>query len=108
MLRLASPSALFLYVGKASGYHTRTQQEILALLLAFAHAGAIVVRLKGGDPLVFGRGGEEIEYLQANGVAVHVVPGEQGGRKAGWGCVLHGGRGPLVAQCQDRTEAGMI
>ena len=87
MLRLSSPSALFLYVGKASGYHTRTQQEILALLLAFAHAGAIVVRLKGGDPLVFGRGGEEIEYLQANGVAVHVVPGEQvDGRRGGAAC----------------------
>ncbi|CAI5525104.1 unnamed protein product [Closterium sp. Naga37s-1] len=75
ILRLAAPSARLLYVGKAAGYHTRTQAEILHLLLAFAEAGAVVVRLKGGDPLVFGRGGEEMEHLQAHGIRVHIVPG---------------------------------
>ncbi|GJP57235.1 hypothetical protein CLOM_g16263 [Closterium sp. NIES-68] len=75
ILRLAAPSARLLYVGKAAGYHTRTQAEILHLLLAFAEAGAAVVRLKGGDPLVFGRGGEEMEYLQAQGIRVQIVPG---------------------------------
>lgn len=75
ILRLAGPDARLLYVGKASGYHTRTQQEILQLLLSFAHAGATVVRLKGGDPLVFGRGGEEMEFLQSQGIQVKIVPG---------------------------------
>ncbi|CAI5532251.1 unnamed protein product [Closterium sp. Naga37s-1] len=75
ILRLAAPGARLLYVGKAAGYHTRTQAEILHLLLAFAEAGAVVVRLKGGDPLVFGRGGEEMEHLQAHGIRVQIVPG---------------------------------
>lgn len=51
------------------------QDEIHALLLAFAEAGACVVRLKGGDPYVFGRGGEEVAYLAARGVTVHCAPG---------------------------------
>ena len=51
---------LMLFVGKRSGFHTRTQDEIHDLILEFANAGATVVRLKGGDPLVFGRGGEEV------------------------------------------------
>ena len=64
-----------LYVGKQSGYHTRTQDEIEAMMLAFAANGATIVRLKGGDPLVFGRGGEEMEALAANGHEVRIVPG---------------------------------
>jgi uroporphyrin-III C-methyltransferase len=76
ILRLVGPSALMVYVGKQQSYHTRTQPEIHALLAAFAGgAGARVVRLKGGDPYVFGRGGEEALYLRARGVAVHAVPG---------------------------------
>ncbi len=51
------------------------QEEIHALLLAFAEAGATVIRLKGGDPYVFGRGGEEVQYLAQRGVQVHCVPG---------------------------------
>lgn len=51
------------------------QDEIHALLLAFAEAGATVIRLKGGDPYVFGRGGEEVQYLSAHGINVHCVPG---------------------------------
>ncbi|KAL6745277.1 tetrapyrrole methylase [Haematococcus lacustris] len=75
ILRLVSPSARMVYVGKHSGFHTRTQDEIHRLLLAFAEAGACVIRLKGGDPYVFGRGGEEVQYLAAKGIQVHAVPG---------------------------------
>ncbi|KAF3575900.1 hypothetical protein DY000_02033762 [Brassica cretica] len=56
VLELVAPDARLLYVGKTAGYHSRTQEEIHELLLSFAEAGATVVRLKGGDPLVFGRG----------------------------------------------------
>jgi siroheme synthase len=51
------------------------QAEIHELLLDFAEAGATVIRLKGGDPYVFGRGGEEVQYLQQHGINVHCVPG---------------------------------
>ncbi|KAG2434498.1 hypothetical protein HYH02_012324 [Chlamydomonas schloesseri] len=75
ILQLVGPSARMVYVGKTAGYHTRRQEEIHELLLAFAEAGALVVRLKGGDPYVFGRGGEEVGYLSAHGIRVHCVPG---------------------------------
>merc|ERR1719352_1762007 len=64
-----------LYVGKEAGLHTRPQEEIHQLLLSFASEGRTVVRLKGGDPTVFGRGGEEMEYLESKGVDVRIVPG---------------------------------
>ncbi|XP_030966854.1 uncharacterized protein LOC115987452 [Quercus lobata] len=75
VLDLVGPNARFLYVGKTAGYHSRTQEEIHELLLSFAEAGATVVRLKGGDPLVFGRGGEEMDFLQQQGIHVKVIPG---------------------------------
>ncbi|XP_073271507.1 S-adenosyl-L-methionine-dependent uroporphyrinogen III methyltransferase, chloroplastic-like, partial [Primulina huaijiensis] len=75
VLNLVGPDARLLYVGKTSGYHSRTQEEIHELLLSFAEAGATVVRLKGGDPLVFGRGGEEMDFLQQQGIEVKVIPG---------------------------------
>ncbi|GAB2289071.1 S-adenosyl-L-methionine-dependent uroporphyrinogen III methyltransferase, chloroplastic [Dionaea muscipula] len=75
VLDLVGPDARLLYVGKTAGYHTRTQDEIHELLLSFAEAGANVVRLKGGDPLVFGRGGEEMDFLQQQGIEVKVIPG---------------------------------
>jgi uroporphyrin-III C-methyltransferase len=75
ILNLVSKDSTMLYVGKQSGYHTRTQDEIEAMMLAFAANGATIVRLKGGDPLVFGRGGEEMEALAANGHEVRIVPG---------------------------------
>ncbi|CAO1948257.1 unnamed protein product [Urochloa humidicola] len=72
---LVGEGARLLYVGKTAGYHSRTQEEIHELLLSFAEAGANVVRLKGGDPLVFGRGGEEMDFLQQQGIRVEVIPG---------------------------------
>lgn len=75
ILELVHAGARLLYVGKTSGYHSRTQDEIHELLLNFAEAGATVLRLKGGDPLVFGRGGEEMDFLQQQGIRVRVVPG---------------------------------
>ncbi|KAF3622207.1 Siroheme synthase [Capsicum annuum] len=75
VLDLVGPHARLLYVGKTAGYHSRTQEEIHELLLSFAEAGANVVRLKGGDPLVFGRGGEEMDFLQQKGIQVKVIPG---------------------------------
>lgn len=75
VLDLVGKEARLLYVGKTAGYHSRTQDEIHELLLSFAEAGANVIRLKGGDPLVFGRGGEEMDFLQKQGIQVNVVPG---------------------------------
>ncbi|GMY22296.1 S-adenosyl-L-methionine-dependent uroporphyrinogen III methyltransferase, chloroplastic [Fagus crenata] len=75
VLDLVGPDARLLYVGKTAGFHSRTQEEIHELLLSFAEAGATVVRLKGGDPLVFGRGGEEMDFLQQQGILVKVIPG---------------------------------
>ena len=63
------------YVGKTKGNHSKSQDEINALMAEAAAAGKRVVRLKGGDPFVFGRGGEEADYLRALGHAVEVVPG---------------------------------
>ena len=75
ILRLIHPGARMVYVGKQAGLHTRTQEEIHALLCQFASEGSTVLRLKGGDPFIFGRGGEEAQYLQERGIAVYTVPG---------------------------------
>ena len=64
------------YVGKQKGFHTRTQEEIHELLCHFAMEGSSVLRLKGGDPFVFGRGGEEVQYLQQRSIKTHVIPGQ--------------------------------
>lgn len=66
-------------VGKYGGCHTMKQADIEALLVAKAKAGGNVVRLKGGDPFLFGRGGEEMETLREHGIAVEVVPGVTSG-----------------------------
>lgn len=63
------------YVGKTKGNHSKSQDDINALMAEAAAAGRRVVRLKGGDPFVFGRGGEEADYLRGLGHAVEVVPG---------------------------------
>lgn len=81
--RLVSPEVLALSrrdadrieVAKEAGTHHTTQERIHELLVEHARAGRTVVRLKGGDPFVFGRGGEELEALRAEGIAFEVVPG---------------------------------
>ena len=75
ILSLARRDAERIYVGKAKADHTVPQEEIEARMIALARAGKKVVRLKGGDPFVFGRGGEELQALRAAGVATHVTPG---------------------------------
>jgi uroporphyrin-III C-methyltransferase len=62
-------------VGKRAGHHSATQAEINALLVALGAAGRKVVRLKGGDPMIFGRVGEEIEALRGAGIPFEIVPG---------------------------------
>jgi uroporphyrin-III C-methyltransferase/precorrin-2 dehydrogenase/sirohydrochlorin ferrochelatase len=81
--RLVSPAVLErvrrdaerIFVGKQSGRHRVTQERIHALLLEYAGRGLRVARLKGGDPFIFGRGGEELDLLRRAGISVIVVPG---------------------------------
>jgi uroporphyrin-III C-methyltransferase/precorrin-2 dehydrogenase/sirohydrochlorin ferrochelatase len=75
VLALARRDAEFIEVGKQASNHHVTQDGIHALMLEHARAGRRVVRLKGGDPFVFGRGGEELEFLRAHGIGFEVVPG---------------------------------
>jgi len=79
LLTEAPPQAERIYVGKTRGQHHTPQPQINALLVERAQRGQIVARLKGGDPYVFGRGGEEAEELQAAGVTFEVVPGISAG-----------------------------
>ena len=72
---LADKKAEKVYVGKRAGYHHKEQGDINRLLLDAARKGKNVVRLKGGDPMVFAHGSEEIEYLESNLVEVEVIPG---------------------------------
>jgi uroporphyrin-III C-methyltransferase/precorrin-2 dehydrogenase/sirohydrochlorin ferrochelatase len=75
ILDLAPQGAEMIYAGKQASRHTLSQDEISKLLVALAGRGAHVVRLKGGDPFIFGRGGEEVEFLFEHGVPFEVVPG---------------------------------
>src|SRR5437899_8045 len=75
LLRLAPQSAEIIYGGKRARDHTIPQKDLNQLVIGKAREGKTVVRLKGGDPYVFGRGGEEAEELADAGVAFEVVPG---------------------------------
>ncbi len=75
LLEYAPKECERIYVGKERGRHTYTQEEINRLMLEKAKQGKKVVRLKGGDPYIFGRGEEECIYLMENGVECEVVPG---------------------------------
>jgi len=75
LLDLAPAGAERVYVGKKRAAHEATQEEITAMLIERARCGQTVVRLKGGDPFIFGRGGEEMEALTAAGIAFEIVPG---------------------------------
>ena len=72
---LADKKAEKIYVGKRAGYHHKEQADINRLLLNAAREGKNVVRLKGGDPMIFAHGSEEIEYLESNLIQVNVIPG---------------------------------
>jgi uroporphyrin-III C-methyltransferase/precorrin-2 dehydrogenase/sirohydrochlorin ferrochelatase len=75
----ARREAELIEVGKAKGAHSVSQAEINALLIERAQSGQTVVRLKGGDPFIFGRGGEELDALRAADIAVEIVPGVTAG-----------------------------
>lgn len=75
VMDLVNPAAQRFYAGKEAGNHSLPQDQINALLVRLAHEGRQVVRLKGGDPFIFGRGGEEMEELREAGVRCEVVPG---------------------------------
>ncbi|RUR30750.1 uroporphyrinogen-III C-methyltransferase [Vreelandella nanhaiensis] len=87
VLALISDHAQRFYVGKVRSLHSVPQPEISQALVGWAKEGKQVVRLKGGDPFIFGRGGEELETLIANNVAVEVIPGIT----AASGCAAYAG-----------------
>ncbi|MBE2263186.1 MAG: uroporphyrinogen-III C-methyltransferase [Burkholderiaceae bacterium] len=82
VVAMASPDARVVHVGKRGGCKSTPQAFIEKLMLMAAQEGETVVRLKGGDPFIFGRGGEEVEHLRAQGLTVHVVNGITAGLAA--------------------------
>ena len=109
VIDMARRDAQRIYVGKERSRHSRTQAEINALLAHHAAQGRLVVRLKGGDPFVFGRGGEELVHLQDQGIDVEVVPGitAANGCAAGAGIPLtHRGAAEAVTFVTGHGAAG--
>ncbi|WP_427968159.1 uroporphyrinogen-III C-methyltransferase [Altererythrobacter sp.] len=111
ILALARPDAELVSVAKSRARHTLPQDRINDLLVREALAGRDVVRLKGGDPLVFGRGGEEAEAAQAAGVPVEIVPGisaANGAAAAAQIALTHRDASSIVSfvagQCKGLTE----
>ncbi len=87
IVELCRKDADRIFVGKQRDNHALNQDEINALLVKLASEGRRVIRLKGGDPFIFGRGGEEIATLAANGIAFQIVPGIT----AAGGCAAYAG-----------------
>lgn len=111
ILELARPDARLISVAKSRARHTLPQEDINALLVREALTGRDVVRLKGGDPFIFGRGGEEVEACQAAGVPVEVVPGVSAANGAAAAALLpltHRDHASIVSfvagQCKGLTE----
>jgi len=79
LLKLAPKDALLLFVGKRCGKHSTVQEHIEDIMVSHSNEGKYVVRLKGGDPFIFGRGGEEAEALVKNNIPFEVIPGVSAG-----------------------------
>lgn len=75
IISIIKPDAEKIFAGKEPDKHHKTQEEINDLIVESAKQGKIVVRLKGGDPFIFGRGGEELEFLKEHGLTAEVIPG---------------------------------
>jgi uroporphyrin-III C-methyltransferase len=109
ILALAPLKARRISVAKRRSRHSYAQDEICRMLVAFAREGLNVVRLKGGDPFMFGRGGEELEACRAAGVACHVVPGVTAALAAGASAgapLTHRGAAQAVTFVTGHAKAG--
>ena len=109
ILNLAPVSARRISVAKRRSHHAFAQDEINRMLVAFAGEGLTVVRLKGGDPFIFGRGGEELEACRDAGVACHVIPGVTtalAAAAAAGGPLTHRGSAQAVVFVTGHAKAG--